>query len=74
MAAHDIRVAVLLTADEFLSMQSMADEDGLSDSAFMRLLLRQAARKRAMAKLSEQRDLDGSAEPVQVLDSKRGAL
>jgi hypothetical protein len=42
MADHSIRVVTLLTGDEYLAMQSMADSDGLSDSAFMRLLLKQA--------------------------------
>lgn len=40
MADHSIRVVTLLTGDEYLAMQSMADSDGLSDSAFMRRLLK----------------------------------
>ncbi len=31
-AGHNIRAVTLLTADEYLAMQSMADTDGLSDS------------------------------------------
>jgi len=42
MANHHIRVTMLCDGDEYLSLQSMSDDDGLSDSAFMRLLLKQA--------------------------------
>ena len=54
---HNIRVVSLLTGDEYLAMQSMADEDGLSDSAFMR------------RRVSEERDLDNTAEPAQLVRS-----
>ena len=69
MAEHNIRVVTLLTGEEYLAMQAMADSDGLSDSAFMRRLLRLEAQKRALAQVSERTRLDESAEPAQVLPS-----
>lgn len=33
MADHSIRVVMLLTGDEYLAMQSMADSDGFHASA-----------------------------------------
>lgn len=50
-------------------MQAMADEDGLSDSAFMRRLVKLEARRRALAKVSEERALDHTAEPAQLVRS-----
>lgn len=70
---HDIRVVALLTADEYMAMQSMADEDGLSDSAFIRWLLKREARARAVAQVSERARRDASAEPAQVVRSNGGA-
>ena len=66
---HNIRVVSLLTCDEYLAMQSMADNEGLSDSAFIRRLIKMEARRRAMAKVSEERDLDNTAEPAQLVRS-----
>lgn len=71
---HDIRVTVLLDADEFMSLQSMTDEDGLSDSAFMRRLLKLESRKRAMGRLSERQSQEESAEPAHVLNTKVGVV
>ncbi len=70
MADHSIRVVTLLTGDEYLLMQHMADNDGLSDSAFIRRLLKLEASKRAFAQVSEQRRIEESAEPAQVVRSK----
>ena len=67
MADHNIRVVTLLTGGECLAMKSMSDSDGLSDSAFMRRLLRLEAERRALAQVSEERRLASSAEPAQVL-------
>lgn len=67
MADHSIRVVTLLTCDEYLAMQSMADADGLSDSAFMRRLLRLEAQKQAMAKVSAQQADAATAEPAQLV-------
>ena len=64
---HDIRVVTLLTGDEYLAMQAMADSDGLSDSAFIRHLVKREARNRAVEKVSERARLDASAEPAQVV-------
>ena len=66
---HNIRVVSLLTCDEYLAMQSMADNEGLSDSAFIRRLIKMEARRRALAKVSEERDLDNTAEPAQLVRS-----
>ncbi len=69
MAEHTIRVQVLLTCDEYLAMQSIADDDGLSDSAFMRGLLRLRIRERAIAKVSAQQSAGSTVEPAQVVRS-----
>lgn len=63
MANHHIRVTMLVDGDEYLSLQGMSDEDGLSDSAFMRRLLKQEARKRALAQVSD-RERDGDTAEV----------
>lgn len=52
MADHNIRVVSLLAGEEYLALKHMADEDGLSDSAFIRRLLRLEANKRALEKVS----------------------
>lgn len=67
MANHSIRVVVLVDGDEYLSLQSMSDEDGLSDSAFMRRLLKKEARERAMAQVSDRQRFEESTQPAQVL-------
>lgn len=64
---HNIRVVSLVNGDEYLAMQSMADSDGLSDSAFIRRLIKLEARRRAMAQVSELRRMDDMAEPAQVV-------
>lgn len=69
MSEHNIRMVTLLTGDEFLAMKHMADSDGLSDSAFMRRLLKLEAQKRAMQQLSANQAADDSAEPAQVVRS-----
>ena len=66
---HTIRVVSLLNADEYFSMKAMADSDGLSDSAFIRHLIKQEARRRALAQLLEERRLREMEEPAQVLHS-----
>lgn len=66
MSKHTIRVVTLLDGDEYLSLQSMADSDGLSDSAFMRRLLKLEAGKRAFEQVSERSGLEDMAEPAQV--------
>ncbi len=67
---HNIRSVTLLTADEYLAMQSMADTDGLSDSAFIRHLIKMEARRRAFAKVSDERRLSEMEEPAQVLRTR----
>ena len=72
MSAHHIRVTVLLDGDEYLSMKAMADEDGLSDSAFMRRLLKLEAQRRAVAQVSARLLRDESAEPAQLVRNAGG--
>ena len=63
---HTIRVVSLVNAEEYLGMKSMADEDGLSDSSFIRHLIKMEARRRAFAKVSDERRLSEMEEPAQV--------
>ena len=48
-------------------MQSMADSEGMTQSAFIRPLIKQEARRRALAQLLEERRLREMEEPAQVL-------
>ena len=66
---HTIRVVSLLNGDEYLNLRNMADEDGLSDSAFMRRLIKLEARRRAVAQLSDESRLHDAEEPAQVVHS-----
>ena len=70
MSEHNIRVVTLLNGDEYLAMQHMADSDGLSDSAFIRHLIKREAQSRVMAQLSAKQTADTSAEPAQVVRSR----
>lgn len=72
MSGHNIRVTVLLDGDEFLSLQSMGGSDGLSDSAFMRRLLKLEAQRRAIAQVLAQTERDESAEPAQLVRNAGG--
>ena len=69
MADHSIRVVTLLAGDEYMAMQAMADSDGLSDSAFIRHLVKREARNQAVEQVSERARLEASAEPAQVVRS-----
>jgi hypothetical protein len=57
----DIQVKVGLTADLFIWMRDAADEAGLSHSAFLRFLLAEERRKRALTSLSA--EINGGAIP-----------
>lgn len=70
MADHSIRMVTLVNPEEYLSAQAMADDDGLSDSAFIRFLIKQEARKRAAAKYSDRNGAVDSTEPAQVVRSR----
>lgn len=72
--SRSIRVVSLLTGDEFLAMRSMADCDGLSDSAFMRRLLKVEAQRRAVEQVSASAAMDAMAEPAQVVHMSAQAL
>lgn len=67
MADHNIRVVSLLAGEEYLALKHMADEDGLSDSAFIRRLLRLEANKRALEKVSSGARAGESTEVAQLL-------
>lgn len=69
MADHSIRVVTLLTGEEYLAMQLMADNEGLSDSAFIRRLLKLEAQKQAVAQVSGRLRNGDTAEPAQVVRS-----
>lgn len=49
---HDIRVSTLLTPDEFTWSRDEAEARGISQSAYIRELIRQDRRKVEMARLS----------------------
>ncbi len=70
---HDVRVVTCLTADEFFSMQTMADSEGMTQSAFIRHLLKLETRRRAIAQVSEHQRLHAIEEPAQVVHSRSGA-
>ncbi len=63
---HDFRVSVLLTADEFLAMSGVAESDGLSQSAFIRHLIKQAIQRRAALLVSDMQADADTAKPAQV--------
>lgn len=44
---RDVRVQVLLTAEEYIALSHMADEDGDSHSGMLRRLFRKECRRRA---------------------------
>lgn len=70
MSEHNIRVVSLLNGDEYLAMQHMADSDGLSDSAFIRHLIKREAKRRAMERVSAMQDTEQTAEPAQLVRSR----
>ena len=51
---RDIRVQVILSAAEFVTLKALADEEDLSQSAFFRRLLKQAAKEAAIAAQQEE--------------------
>jgi len=63
--ARDIRIQVLLTAEEYMALTHMADEDGDSQSGLLRRLMRKEARNRALSLAHEHES--ASAEAVQFL-------
>lgn len=69
---HDFRVVVLLNADEFLAMKAGAEEDGLSQSAFIRVLIKKSSRDRAMKLVCDEKRERDSEEPAQVLSKYLG--
>lgn len=68
MADHlTIRVTVLVDADTYVNMRTAAEEDGLGDSGFIRLAVKEKLNRRAVAKLLAERELVAMEEPVQIL-------
>lgn len=66
---HDMRVPVMLTADEFLFARDTAEEKGLSLGAYFRMLLKNDRKALAYEKLSAYQKLYDSANPAQDLDN-----
>lgn len=50
---RDIRVPVLLSAEEYMALTHMAEEDGDSQSGLLRRLMRMEARRRASSMADE---------------------
>lgn len=50
---RDIRVPVLLSAEEYMALTHMAEEDGDSQSGLLRRLMRKEARARASSMADE---------------------
>lgn len=63
--AHDIRVQVLLNADEYLFLRDISKERGLSNSSFFRQVLNFERRRKALESLSDDKDKNGTAEDTQ---------
>jgi hypothetical protein len=66
MTGHDFRVAVLLTADEFCAMTGAAESEGLSQSAYIRRLLKAAIQARAASLVSNMQEDSDTTKPVQL--------
>ena len=65
--AHDVRVVVLLSASEYISMKAMANDDGFSMSALVRHLIKLEAGRRVLKELSDANALADREGPAQVL-------
>lgn len=72
--SRDIRVVVLLNADEYTAMSSNADEEGLSDSAFLRHLLACYNREQALKKLSRRASDEQMQETAQFIARQNGVV
>ena len=71
---HDFRVVVLLNADEFLAMKHSAEEEGISQSSFIRSLLKKDSRARALQLVCDERREHDSAEAAQLLTKCFGVV
>lgn len=69
--ARDIRIQVLVSAEEYMAATHMAEEDGDSQSGLLRRLLLKEARRRASS-LAQECEMT-SAEPAQVVRKATGA-
>lgn len=66
MSNKDIRVVALLTAELYVVLDAMATEDDVSDSAFIRRLIREEAQHRAALKASAKREQKKLEEDAQL--------
>lgn len=71
---RDIRVTVLLNADEYLAMSSLADEESLAESAFIRHLIACHVREKTLKKLSRLKDEFEMQETTQVMHRQFGVV
>lgn len=55
---RDVRVQVLLKAEEYMDLSYMADEDGDSHSGFLRRLLLNEKRRRAVLRVADLADCE----------------
>lgn len=67
--AHDIRLQVLLNADEFVAVTQRAQDVGLSGSAYVRKLINDDRRYLAQKQLSANASTENSAQATQDMHS-----
>lgn len=72
--AHDCRIQVLATADEFLFSRDHAKELGMSASCYLRKLLNDDRRRVAQEKLSAQQEVIDTPLSTQELHTLAKAL
>ena len=70
---HEFRVVILLTAEEYMAMRFTAEEEGLSQSAFIRNVLKKEIRDRALKSVCAERDESEIAEPAHVFTNRNSA-
>ena len=73
-AGRDIRVPVLLDADEYLFLQSLTKSRGISASSYFRAYLNDERRRVAHRELSLMNTADNSAEYAQNMNKGLAAL
>lgn len=71
---HDIRLQVLLNADEYVYVTQRSSDMGLSGSAYVRKLINDDRRSLAQKQLSTDAESNNTAEPTQPLHNLVKAL
>lgn len=66
---HDIRVTVLLNADEFIFVRDLSSERGISASSFFRQMVNDERRRIAQEKLSADKQAANTSQPTQELNN-----